>query len=72
VAVDPVRLIQRGLSLTAPGTHSKWRLIHGPKRENFGKIASIASKGLRGAKLTQREVKSLSASVLTQSPDPAT
>jgi hypothetical protein len=33
------------------------------------KIGSIASKGLKGEKLTKKEIKSLSASVLTQRPD---
>lgn len=33
------------------------------------KIGTIASKGLKGEKLTKTEIKSLSASVLTQRPD---
>jgi hypothetical protein len=40
------------------------------KNEKTGKtVASIASKGLRTGLLNQRQIKTLSASALTQAPD---
>jgi hypothetical protein len=41
-----------------------------PKNEKTSKrVGVIASKGLRGEKLTKKEVKTLAGSVLTQRPD---
>lgn len=36
------------------------------KKESGSRVSSIASKGLRGKKLTTKEIKSLSGSVLSQ------
>jgi len=38
----------------------------GGKRQSGDKVSTIASKALRGEKLTKAEVKSLGASVLSQ------
>lgn len=38
----------------------------GGKRETSDRVSTIASKGLRGEKLTKGEVKSLAGSVLSQ------
>lgn len=46
------------------------RIIVGKNEKSGGKTGSIASKGLqKPGSLTNKEIKSLSASVLTQRPD---